>query len=334
MSGKGLIGFFLSFIQKILGFLVELPFIGKYIDLLLLFMVTLIRCGSGSTVGINLDICNKPKHTLILFEYEGCPFCKKVRETLTVLNLDAIIYPCPRVTFKKYGVIKGSRFRPLVKQFGGKAQFPYLIDPNCDKNGDLKDNNNDNDINNDINGNIDINSYNDCFKSYESDVINKHLWKTYGYNAKPPTGYNLGRIPYFSKISLSIAALLRCLPQNGMLKCESKKPKKLLTLYSNEASPFCKKVREVLSSLEIPYKLINIGYGSKQKRNEFRKKYSSFISKMRKKAGLIIVPLLIDPNTNTTMIESDDIKRYLLKQYKMGDFNKNDINQYSTKKDE
>jgi hypothetical protein len=38
---------------------------------------------------------NKPKIPLELYEFEACPFCRKVREALTLLDLDAIIYPCP-----------------------------------------------------------------------------------------------------------------------------------------------------------------------------------------------------------------------------------------------
>ena len=35
-----------------------------------------------------------------------------------------------------------------------------------------------------------------------------------------------------------------------------------LELYSFEASPFCRLVREALSSLELPYRLTNVGRGS------------------------------------------------------------------------
>lgn len=63
----------------------------------------------------------KPKLPLALYEMEGCPFCRIVREALTALDLDAMIYPCPR---------GGRRFRPLVLARGGKEQFPYLVDPN------------------------------------------------------------------------------------------------------------------------------------------------------------------------------------------------------------
>ncbi|EFJ30393.1 hypothetical protein SELMODRAFT_440314 [Selaginella moellendorffii] len=52
---------------------------------------------------------------------EACPFCRRVREALTELDLSAEVYPCP----------KGSRVhRAFVKASGGKEQFPFLLDPN------------------------------------------------------------------------------------------------------------------------------------------------------------------------------------------------------------
>jgi glutathione S-transferase len=56
-----------------------------------------------------------PEKLIELYEFEACPFCRKTREALTALDLDAMIYPCPK---------GGTRFRP------SKKQFPYLVDPN------------------------------------------------------------------------------------------------------------------------------------------------------------------------------------------------------------
>ncbi|MCO5551469.1 hypothetical protein L7F22_004973 [Adiantum nelumboides] len=47
---------------------------------------------------------------------EACPFCRRVREALTKLDLTAEVYPCP----------KGSQHhRNFVRETGGKEQFPY-----------------------------------------------------------------------------------------------------------------------------------------------------------------------------------------------------------------
>jgi glutathione S-transferase len=63
----------------------------------------------------------QPGKPIELYEFEACPYGRLVREALTELDLDAMIYPCPR---------GGRRFRPKVKKRGGKEQFPYLVDPN------------------------------------------------------------------------------------------------------------------------------------------------------------------------------------------------------------
>ena len=63
----------------------------------------------------------KPEEPLQLYDIENCPYCRLVREAMTELDLDVLILPCPK---------GGSRFRPELKARGGKAQFPYLVDPN------------------------------------------------------------------------------------------------------------------------------------------------------------------------------------------------------------
>lgn len=64
---------------------------------------------------------SQPAQYLKLYDMEGCPDCRSVREALTALGLDAQIYPCPK---------GGKRFRTEAQRLGGKQQFPLLIDPN------------------------------------------------------------------------------------------------------------------------------------------------------------------------------------------------------------
>ena len=87
-------------------------------DLATSFGVSAARLGSGMSVAAT---GKRPTEPLALYEFEACPFCRKVRETLSVLDLDAMVYPCPK---------GGPRYREEVKRRGGKAQFPYLVDPN------------------------------------------------------------------------------------------------------------------------------------------------------------------------------------------------------------
>ena len=62
----------------------------------------------------------RPAPPLILYEFEACPFCRRVREALDALDLEAEIRPCPK---------GGRRYRPEAIARGGRPQFPYLVDP-------------------------------------------------------------------------------------------------------------------------------------------------------------------------------------------------------------
>ncbi|RMF12624.1 MAG: glutathione S-transferase [Candidatus Dadabacteria bacterium] len=64
----------------------------------------------------------RPEKMLQLYEGEFCPYCRKVRNALTMLDLDAEIYPVPK---------KGQRFRAFVEEHGGTV--PVLVDPNVDR---------------------------------------------------------------------------------------------------------------------------------------------------------------------------------------------------------
>ncbi|XP_074563571.1 uncharacterized protein LOC141820192 [Curcuma longa] len=63
----------------------------------------------------------RPEKPIEIYEFESCPFCRKVREIVSILSLDVLYYPCPR---------NGPNFRSKVLQMGGKQQFPYMVDPN------------------------------------------------------------------------------------------------------------------------------------------------------------------------------------------------------------
>lgn len=75
-----------------------------------------------------------PARLLKLYDIEACPYCRLVRETLTELDLDAMILPCPK---------NGTRFRVDAQRIGGKQQFPLLVDDNTGttlyESGDIVD---------------------------------------------------------------------------------------------------------------------------------------------------------------------------------------------------
>lgn len=64
---------------------------------------------------------DRPGQLLHLYDMEGCPHCRLVREALTELDLDAVIYPCPK---------GGDRFRNRAVELSGQERFPLLVDPN------------------------------------------------------------------------------------------------------------------------------------------------------------------------------------------------------------
>ena len=178
----------------------------------------------------------RPEKPLKLYEFEGCPFCRKVREAVVWLDLDPIVYPCPQ---------GGKRYREFVKETGGKAQFPYLIDENTG------------------------------VKMYESDDIIEYLYENYG-PGKDKVPSLLSRSPV-----VTVAAGLGMLGRMGKgskLDAKSKANEKELepiVFYGYETSPFCKIVRERLVELEIPHQIKSTGRGS-YKRKELLKKRGTF----------------------------------------------------------
>lgn len=108
-------------------------------------LATLSRGGSGIWVG---PLGPRPKEPLHLYEFEACPFCRKVREALTILDLEVMVYPCPK---------GGKRFRSVVQEKGGRLMFPYLVDPNTGQ------------------------------AMYESSDIIRYLFDTYGEGKVPVT---------------------------------------------------------------------------------------------------------------------------------------------------
>lgn len=116
---------------------------------------SLLRAGSGSLIagykfkmekGKLVEYSDslprvRPTKPLVLYEFEACPFCRRVREAISMLDIDVLVKPCP----------KGSTiYRKYVENTFGKQQFPYLQDPNTG------------------------------FEGYESAEIIKYLFKTYG----------------------------------------------------------------------------------------------------------------------------------------------------------
>lgn len=224
-------------------------------DLTTSLLTTGFRLGSGLSVA---GAGARPEKTLELFEFENCPFCRKVREALSVLDLDADIRPCPK---------GGTRFRLELRERGGREMFPYLVDPNTGT------------------------------EMYESQAIVGYLFDHYGDGRVPPM---LG-----APVLRDVTSVLAGLPRFGFGSHvrPARRPEQPLELYSFEASPFCRLVRECLCTLELPYRLHNVAKGSARR--------EAFVGR----SGRMMVPYLVDPNTGSALFESAEIVRYLDETY-------------------
>ncbi|MEM9176864.1 MAG: glutathione S-transferase N-terminal domain-containing protein [Myxococcota bacterium] len=222
-----------------------------FFDVATASVTTILRGGLGLRTGA---VGARPKERLVLYEFEGCPFCRKAREALSILDLEAEIRPCPK---------RGTRYRDELVERGGKAQFPYLIDPNTGR------------------------------EMYESGDIVDYLYAEYGRGDAPVMLG--GSAP--ATVAVALSGLGR--GSAGSFVRPSQPPAKPLELYSFEASPFCRLVRERLCELELRYVLHNVARGSARR--------DAFVER----SGKMQVPYLADPNTGIEMFESADILAYL-----------------------
>ena len=60
---------------------------------------SIARLPFGTTVGPAAQApgAARPKEPLRLYEFEACPFCRRTREAITDLDIDVLVYPCPKV---------------------------------------------------------------------------------------------------------------------------------------------------------------------------------------------------------------------------------------------
>lgn len=227
----------------------------------------------------------QPAKPLKLYEFEGSPFCRRVREVLTLLNLDVEIYPCPK---------GGTKYRQVVQEKGGKLQFPFLIDENT---GD---------------------------QLFESQEIIHHLFKHYGKTGQTPRKFShYPKTPYAAYAGTIINGARGVWVNKKIINRAA--PEQKLELWGFEASPYTRIVRGLLSELEIPYVLHNVAKERWQDQGPAilrlkPGKYVPLSGGKREKMlplmqGKMQVPYLVDPNTGVKMFESAAIVKYLNKQY-------------------
>lgn len=241
---------------------------------------SLISTMVRGTNGIQSNPCqDKPSKLLQLYDIENCPYCRLVREALTELDLDVLILPCPK---------EGERYRDELVERAGKAQFPYLVDPNTD------------------------------VEMYESLDIVAYLFETYG-NGDMPLKWRLGGLQTTGSMLASATRVNRGLRANT-----GAYPEQLLELYSFESSPYARLVREKLCEMEIPYIVRNCGRTELQEwllppvRRLLKITPDSQLQNRRHlqhREGKVSIPYLYDANTDNGLFESADIIQYLERSY-------------------
>jgi glutathione S-transferase len=225
-------------------------------------MTSVLRYGRGYIVRpIAQRSPPRPEHPVELFDQASCPYCRKVREVLSELDLDYIQRSSPR------GARTGGR--PFARD-KGRQQFPFLVDANVG------------------------------VEMYESEDIITHLLETYG-RGRP---WLFRVISPLNTATAHVASAFR--PFGSVVRKGSEErdpPAELLELWNFEASPYCRKVREVMCSLNLDCLVHNVAKLSKRR------------PELVALGGKMQVPYLVDRNTGTAMYESDEINRYLLATY-------------------
>ena len=164
---------------------------------------------------------------------------------------------------------RGGKRREELRKLGGKMMVPYLIDPNTG------------------------------VAMYESDQIVRYLYHTYGSGVVPAL-LRLG--PLNSTLSF-FATAMRLGKGSRVIGQHVQSPRELLVLYNMESSPYCRKVREALTELDLAYICKNAPRGSRAR------------EQLLNEGSKVMVPFLIDPNHDVKMYESDQIVEYLYRTY-------------------
>lgn len=225
----------------------------------------------------------RPEKPLELYDIEASPYCRLVREVLTELDLDVMIYPCPA---------GGSRFRAKAKTLGGKEQFPFLVDPNTGA------------------------------RMYESADIIDYLSRTYKRRVPASRGLRR-RLAVGSSYAVSALRLSRrgVRGMKARKSTAPAKPLQLFSFESSPYSrPVRERLCEL--EIPYLLRNTGKGRWTDMGPPLLRDRYFKApmdTGRNRKvlmeKTGKVQVPYLIDPNTGTEMYESAAILAYLDKTY-------------------
>jgi glutathione S-transferase len=220
----------------------------------------------------------QPAKHLELYEFEACPYCRLVREALTELDIDVLIYPTPR---------GGKRFRPKVARIGGKRQFPFLVDPNSGES------------------------------MFESDDIIDYLYRRYGGRPAPtrllrPLDVSSSVLASIPRLGAGGTARPSSAPARPLelfsfesspysrrvreLLCELELPYLLRSTGKATWQDLGPPILRATLFPELPV-------------------HGRTRVELLERAGRVQVPYLVDRNTGVAMFESDAIRGYLLETY-------------------
>lgn len=223
---------------------------------------------------------DKPEQLLELYEFEACPYCRLVREVLTELDLDAVVYPCPK---------GGRRFRPEVLALGGRTQFPFLVDANTG------------------------------VKLYESADIIEYLFVTYG-RRDVPLRWQAASLQKFTSALAGVPRLgagvhartSRERPERllELYSFESSPYARMVRerLCELEIPWILRSAGRTTAGDWVP-PLIRDAIGFRPEPELLNRRM------LLARAGRVSIPYLVDPNTDTELAESADILDYLDRTY-------------------
>jgi glutathione S-transferase len=220
----------------------------------------------------------QPAKRLKLYEFEACPYCRLVREALTELDLDALIYPAPH---------GGKRFRPEVQKMGGRQMFPFLVDPNSRQS------------------------------MYESADIIEYLYERYGGRSAPPRLLRLVDVPTSVLAGVPrLAAGSRARPSRAPKKPlelfsfeSSPYSRRVRELMCELELPYLLRNTGKATWRDLGPPVIRATlFPGLPVTGRTR-------PALLDRAGKVQVPYLVDPNTDTEMFESEAIRAYLLQTY-------------------
>jgi glutathione S-transferase len=213
-----------------------------------------------------------------LFDREDDPECRLVREALTELNLDVMIYPCP---------LSGIRFTRRLAELSGDNRLPFLIDPNTGERHS---------------GARAINDY--LFRQYRQKSAPRHLQvsKLNLLGSKLASASRGRRILAQPSVNPEQPLTLYSFESSPYSRpvreklCELELPYTLINLGKQQ-----------LADVGPAKQRLHLG--------EYKPLPNTKRAHMLAEKGRVQVPFLIDPNHGVEMFESKDILAYLERTY-------------------